>query len=364
MNQDFHYEGTYSAAKDAGFSPSDASVIAHAAQMVDDCSIHYLKSIHKMTPDSVITAEWGWDNVEDFFTNFADPTDFWNHSNPDLNQIRRIWMPFHFLPGNLELTCSYQGPEKLGENKFSMPRDEFDMKTMCLPCSELVQLMIEHTRETYQELSASPDSPIRANVLALIGIRMHVLADTWAHSYFAGTPSKWVNNATDFSKITGTPDGLKETGTPDTSNVYSVYFLGHARAGHYPDYGSLIYQYHPQWMRENSMIIKCGPDDFMCAYTQMVQAMTYIRDSAAGSFSPGSAQELLTAFNRLPDAPEVEAVIKTKEANQANAWREELVSELTAYDKSDVDMDAFQAAARIHLYLVKNYLEQNDICYL
>ncbi len=38
MNLDFHYYGTYLAAKIAGYNDSDAKTIAYAAQYVDESS--------------------------------------------------------------------------------------------------------------------------------------------------------------------------------------------------------------------------------------------------------------------------------------------------------------------------------------
>lgn len=56
---------------------------------------------------------------------------------------------------------------------------------LCLTNSPLVANMVN-------DLLNHQDQPYLPH---LIGVRMHVLADTWAHTYFAGTPSWCVNEA-------------------------------------------------------------------------------------------------------------------------------------------------------------------------
>ena len=42
MNMDFHYYGTYLAARIAGYAKAESNAIAYAAQFVDDCYIERL----------------------------------------------------------------------------------------------------------------------------------------------------------------------------------------------------------------------------------------------------------------------------------------------------------------------------------
>ena len=126
---------------------------------------------------------------------------------------------------------------------------------------------------------------------------MHVLADTWAHTYFAGTPSLVINNTNyEFYEMFPEGDGYSEkrvtfrhkTSVPDdpensiyTNSLYqrsenTIMNLGHGRAGHLPDYSYARYRYLPAW-GEYEEIVKDNPSDYMKAFTQMIYAMKFIR---------------------------------------------------------------------------------------
>lgn len=127
---------------------------------------------------------------------------------------------------------------------------------------------------------------------------MHILADTWAHSYFAGTPSLVINN-TDEHFFEFIPDGnggekqrpvrfahnpaQKEdldkgnyAGCLYQATEYSIMSLGHGRAGHLPDYSSVKYRYLPAWGQYEE-IIKDNPSDYMHAFCQMIYVIKYLR---------------------------------------------------------------------------------------
>ena len=96
---------------------------------------------------------------------------------------------------------------------------------------------------------------------------MHVLADTWAHQHFAGTPSLVINNTNGSfyevldgggARAQGRPVHFRHSpSAPDdlarglyANSVYqqsetSIMNLGHGRAGHLPDYSFARYRYLP-----------------------------------------------------------------------------------------------------------------------
>jgi hypothetical protein len=84
MQIDFHHGVTYGCARLAGFSADDAKIVAHSAQSVDDA-----------------TAEG-----EIWFDNgMIYPRTASAHKMLDYRNMRdlanhRVWLPFHFLPGN------------------------------------------------------------------------------------------------------------------------------------------------------------------------------------------------------------------------------------------------------------------------
>lgn len=185
-----------------------------------------------------------------------------------IREITSIWASFHFLPFDLyadKPKCSKRYLEKY--------------RLICGPNGVLV---------------CDTVNLARGSSLQAVGIAMHVLADTWAHRYFAGTPSMVINNTTKyFFEIM--PDGSerpvvfsKKMGGDDpktgkyTASLYhpsetSVMNLGHGRAGHLPDYSFMKYRYLPAW-GEYAEIIKDNPSDYYNAFCQMVYALKTIRD--------------------------------------------------------------------------------------
>ena len=148
--------------------------------------------------------------------------------------------------------------------------------------------------------------------LQAVGIAMHVLADTWAHRYFAGTPSQVINN-TDYWFYELIPEGesFREravtfrhnpTEKDDldkgiyTNTVYqfqesSVMSLGHGRAGHLPDYSFMRYKYLPAW-GDYEAVLKDNPSDYYKAFCQMVYAMKYLR----GEYADAKGEDKVSTF--------------------------------------------------------------------
>ncbi|MGE5506527.1 MAG: DUF6765 family protein [Actinomycetota bacterium] len=146
MQIDMHYYGTYALARAAGIGADDALVIATAAQFVDD-------------------------NDEGNFIAFSDgkciasqatahPTEDREH-NFDVMDQRRVWVPFHFLPGGIGDT-----PAK---------------RLRCLKDSQNAKSMVSKTLE----IAKAKSSGWRER----LGITAHVLADTYSHWGFAGISS-------------------------------------------------------------------------------------------------------------------------------------------------------------------------------
>jgi len=188
-----------------------------------------------------------------------------------LQDITRIWASFHFLP--FDLYAEKRRCSRRYKNKYR------------LICDTNGDLLVD-------TVNLAKDRSLQA-----VGIAMHVLADTWAHRYFAGTPSLVINN-TNYSFSELLPDGDAYTerkivfhhnpSAEDdlekgvfTSSVYqssekSIMNLGHGRAGHLPDYSFIRYKYLPAW-GDYAEIIKDNPSDYYHAFCQMVYALKYLR---------------------------------------------------------------------------------------
>ncbi len=257
MQKSFHYYGTYCAAYLAGYSHEECLAIGYCSQLVDRCSKTFLKDVGG--PQDAATTQL----TSEMARAKNDPF--------GIREVTRIWASFHFLPHDL-----YANPGKGGKryrNKFRL---------ICGPNGSLV---------------ADTVHLAKGKSLQAAGIAMHVLADTWAHSYFAGTPSLVINNTNRFF-VELVPDGtgafierpVKFRHNPTAEDDYeeglytnsvfqvneeAVMNLGHGRAGHLPDLSFIRYRYAPAWGNYEE-ILKDNPSDFYHAFTQMVYALKYL----------------------------------------------------------------------------------------
>ncbi|POZ60618.1 DUF6765 family protein [Chromobacterium alticapitis] len=294
MEIDFHYYATYLAAGLAGYSTapagegqlSDAAIIAHAAQYVDDLDESrvldddgcFRIQSRDFTPVATVQTNGQIGKMEIGVGEWPAER---------LKKLRRIWSAFHFLPGNYGNNperLPYGDPAVLrsGGEDYARIGEEFQL--LCRPNSLLVDKMVHdlarHAREPY--------------FLHLLGLRMHVLADTWAHMNYAGTPSCYVNDAQPFvwdnAKRAPIPFA-PFSATPSTFTPRSVAYLGHGRMGHLPDCPWLVYTYQPLW--SDAPITKNNPADYLMAFRQLVAVLSWARKGAfEPSFSPRGAPEL------------------------------------------------------------------------
>lgn len=256
MQEDFHYYATYCAAHIAGFSHEESLAICYSAQFVDMCSAALLEKIE--APEDAATTQMQLELMD---------------ARPDLigrNNITRIWSSFHFLPKDL------YAPVKGGK----LYRSKY--RLICGPNGELLKDTVELARGKGPEAA---------------GIAMHVLADTWAHMYFAGTPSLVINSTDShffeifeedgtyirkkirFHRNVAVKDDLDAgsyVSSLDQINENSIMNLGHGRAGHLPDYSFARYVYLPAWNGYKE-VFKDNPAHYYLAFCQMVYALRYLR---------------------------------------------------------------------------------------
>ena len=168
MQKDFHYYATYCAATLAGYDHEESLAISYSDQMADWCTVTFLESIG--APTSAATTQMQLELMKVR----TDPI--------GLQDITRIWSSFHFLPGNLEAD-----PGKGGRRY----REKY--RLICDTNGPLVAKTVELAK------GRGPQA---------VGLAMHVVADTWAHRYFAGTPSLAINNTNRhfYEVIDGQPD--------------------------------------------------------------------------------------------------------------------------------------------------------------
>ena len=293
MQLDFHYYATYCAAYLAGYSHEESMSICYSAQFVDVCSATLLSKLR--APLAAATTQLPME-MADARTDLIG-----------LQNITRIWASFHFLP--YDLYAEKKGCSKRYRNKYRL---------ICKPNGKLLADTIELAR---------------GSSLQAVGLAMHVLADTWAHRFFAGTPSLVINNTNyHFYELISENGGLRERkvtfrhnpSAPDDLDrgIYNntvmrlgesaIMNLGHGRAGHLPDYSFMRYRYMPAW-GNYTVVTKNNPTDYMRAFRQMVYALRCIRGAEGefclcrydtGAVDPWASEIKSILTKRRPDASE------------------------------------------------------------
>ncbi len=315
MQEDFHYYATYCAAFLAGYSHGESLDIAYSAQFVDHFSRTLLAKIK--APSYAATTQLQLELMD-------------AKTNPvGLQDITRIWSSFHFLPK--DLYAKKEGCSKKYLNKYRL---------ICGPNGDLAEKTVKLAK----------GKPLQA-----VGIAMHVLADTWAHSNFAGTPSLVINNTNYvFHELIEEGDGFTErqitfvhrTSVPDdldssiyTNSLYqanenSVMNLGHGRAGHLPDYSFARFRYLPAWGNYEE-ILKDNPSDYMKAFTQMIYAMKYLR----GDIDDFEKDRYDTAAIE-PWNGRIRAITEKRQLNASDDWKA-LGEELSGETIEDFDVQKY-----------------------
>ena len=297
MQIDFHYYAAYCAATLAGFDPAQSLAICTASQYVDCCT---KTSLTKMkAPLSAATTQTTMEMAD------ARP------GLLSLQDITRIWASFHFLPGDLH--AKKPGCSRQYLNKYRL---------ICQPNSDLLRRTLEQAK--------------KAGTLQAFGLALHVLADTWAHRNFAGTPSMVINNITGDFYEARTPDGKEEwkkvafrhsvsapddleagkyTNTMIQFNEYSVMNLGHGRVGHLPDYSFIKYRYLPAW-GDYTQVVKDNPAEYLHAFAQMVYALKWFREG------PGEFQTETYDWEAVaPILEEIDTILRKRQPLACEDWK-------------------------------------------
>jgi hypothetical protein len=153
MEKDIHYFGTYAMALAAGIPKHDAAVIAYAAQFTDD-STRYDSETHR-DGGLIYGIATAHHPPQVLLRLFLRP-------KFDEEEQRRIWIPFHFLPGGIG--------------------DTFHERILCVKDSPIANEMLENHLVFAEK---------KAYRLELIGICAHVYADTFSHYGFSGLRSEF-----------------------------------------------------------------------------------------------------------------------------------------------------------------------------
>lgn len=256
MQIDFHHAVTYILARLAGFEAEEADVIAYAAQYVDDA-----------TEDGTILFDNGAR-----YSRISSAHRMLDYRNFEALAASRVWLPFHFLPGNQGLPA--------GET----PDGSFIERLVTIPNSSVAQDMI---RATIADRASG-------HALHRLGIAMHVYADTWAHQGFVGLQHA-INASSDLTGANGEPDNELADRLKNFF-INNALPLGHGTVLSHPDRPFLLWAYTNG---RGERITRNNPDDYIDAAENMCRAMAAFREGSLDADVPGLSAADRNVIQRL-----------------------------------------------------------------
>lgn len=288
MQIDFHHGVTYVVARLAGFEHEAASIIAYSAQYVDDAiSDGFIRFDNGALFQRISSAHKMLD-----YRNFEELANY------------RVWIPFHFLPGN--------GGLPAGQD----PNGNFINKLICRPNSYVAQEMV---RECIEQRH-------RPYGLHRLGITMHVYVDTWAHQGFAG-----VNHRVNEAKQLVDGDGKPDRQLIDRLQNYFISEalpLGHGSVLSHPDKPFLRWGYTNG---RGEKITRNNPQDFLVAADYMCQAMQRYLVGNVDAIVPG-----LPAADKSLIASMLQSITDIKGGDRHTQWLRAIADGKFSFGKAKV----------------------------
>lgn len=207
MQIDMHFYGVYALCRAAGIKDKTAETIAYASQFVDDAidaEAVVLSDGRGLLPTMTSHRPIDYQNTL--------PGDQW-----------RVWIPFHFLPGNTTTSTEDINSKEI-----------FTEKLVCREDSQLAKKILKYAL-------AKKNKALWPH---LIGIVAHVFADTFSHNGFLGIANSWNKVKSESIKITGNHHSsvlhyiwskFEEFKTRFTSDFAELVPVGHAAVATFPD---------------------------------------------------------------------------------------------------------------------------------
>lgn len=344
MDQDFHYYGTYYAARvGGGYSRDDAALIAKAANFIDFLHEGEYAGYWRLVRDTVAKSK------SDQYTTIAELT------NPrytfqagllstGVSPEDGLWCSYHFTPGNYsDPQGAHSKRDVHGDDVARLlpsfvirpVKERFDSQVRKLlnrPQSALSRALLYDafrcaTRADRREeillralggwellRGANKDDCMRRFNLILLGVRAHVIADTWAHQDWSGVDND-INSYFDIDSGYVGRQSIKYTDSTGEQKVVlsasshenlqavpnGTSKLGHGWMGHFPDYSFVKYEYKPRWLKRSSAsLVRDNPEEYTHAFLELCSLFAKSKNRV---FRPQAARDQLVAAKRAFSTP-------------------------------------------------------------
>jgi len=294
MQRDIHFYGVYALARAAGIDWGTSRTIAYASQFVDDATdegVVILPDLRGIIP--IMTSHRPLD-----YSN-AIPGDQW-----------RVWVPFHFLPGNEPMSGS------------------FLERMICRKDSQPARRMLSHALDW--GCQAGNDTGSWPH---LIGITAHVYADTFSHHGFMGMAHAW-------NKVKGR--SLETAGNQSASfidclmnkveacmawiagDLAEMVPIGHGAVAAYPDLPYLRWRFEyeerestpGEIQRDNPVDFLAGCEGLFRFFHSFAEGNSHIQDMRG----PRDWRDISGHVERLLG-------IEASTEDRCQAWKEAIVSD-------------------------------------
>ncbi|MEG3921277.1 hypothetical protein QUA07_19515 [Microcoleus sp. T3_A4] len=459
MDQDFHYYGTYYAARQGGFTPQEATLIAKAANFIDFFNETTYAAYWKLVSDT--------ERMDKY--NIVDHLDYPRYTfqgtmSSGFDPEDGLWCSFHFPPGNYDDPSNTPSCETVhgrhvagflsqfqirdatkGRAELSKyPRDQSGQylkdleygKLLNRPQSALSRQIIMDAIKCATDnarlesilgyaiggqyiLQNNREDNLRRFRLILLGVRAHVIADTWAHQDFCGihnilnsywdvdyNPTSWNPYKWGYGRQSIQYDDQKQgwqkkvlsfllkKSHPNFEAVPNhTSYLGHGWMGHLPDFSFVKFRYKPCWADPTQeAVVRNNPEEYKKAWVELVSLFTQAKGSGQLKLD---APQFQTALGKATEAINTSCRLEGKvtgRKSSADAWQNALVNDPpvtnidvdsepdthavldgmiemttsrnrygTNYVNINSDLYLFQIAADYHFHFVKNYLERHRI---
>lgn len=363
MDSDFHYYGTGTAAFAAGFNKKDSQQIAFAAQFVDWfdsdywCNWNIVDSKGNAVKNKKTKKQYVYDHPQ-----LSIQTIGWKLA---IDYDQDIWIPFHFPPGNLPYKVQADGWKKTFCEKHIVRKTKLlkrDQNKLCRPYSKFAYDLILDTCQRFKSLSTAKGDELAELVadslqprvrcpvasgkqiaLFLLGLRMHVFADTWAHQDFTGEQNRDINFAGVDNDVMakdkrGKYKKTEWTGSraTDCSNVRPIEKNltcgGHGQLGMYPDYSWLIYKYPASWLPKGKRLHeRDNPKEYSEAWSWLNFVMGLCKGSKTDddrpSPTPKEIEKVIGTWRKLSTKEQV-AILKSEELWKKTSLGEDFSEDL------------------------------------
>ncbi|WP_369989995.1 DUF6765 family protein [Pseudomonas xanthosomatis] len=451
MDQDFHFYGTFHSAMSGGFDRDDATLIAKAANFIDFFSESTYASYWSLVTNTSRSANYNvvakMDNPRYTYQGgllgtMAGPED-------------GLWCSYHFIPGNYndpagtptreeihgtavanylpkhikrdtfggEYILKKYNPGKVGDLQYgrmlnrpqsALSRRLIQDALLCARDDTRLEKILSLALGGEAILKAERADVLRRFRLILLGVRAHVIADTWAHQDHCGLdnvmntywdadydPDSWNPSKMGYGRQSiYYQDGASEQWKNQVlSSMSSANFeaapsgtsyLGHGWLGHFPDYSFARFRYKPCWSDPKQTVERDNPKEYEAAWVELTslfcQAKTGkplllderikqdISKARQAIASPCNLSKSMTGRKssehawRLAFSEKPVAEIDVDREPDANAVLDGMVEISTSIHRFGVshvnvqsDLYLFQIAADYHFQFVKHYLQANDI---